>query len=98
METLVATVLIVIIFMISSMILNNIFTTSIKYNTRAIDAHLNELHYLYDKKKFKLPYQDDFKSWVISIKSYKDNNKNVVMFEAVNTETNKAISKEIIED
>ncbi len=41
METLVATVLIVIVFMISSMLLNNLFYNSIKDNTIAIDAHLN---------------------------------------------------------
>ena len=47
METLVASVLIVVVFMISSMILNNLFSNTIKSNTRAIEAHINELQYLY---------------------------------------------------
>ena len=98
METLVATVLIVVVFMIASMILNNLFSNSAKSNTRAIDAHLNELQYLYLNDKLKLPYHDDFKTWGISVKSIKENDKNNIIFYALNTKTKKTIETKIIEN
>ena len=98
METLVATVLIVIVFMISSMLLNNLFYNSIKDNTRAIDAHLNELQYRYQNEKLILPYQDDFNSWNISIVPVKENGKSIVIFDAINMTTNKTIERKIIEN
>lgn len=97
METLVATVLIVLVFMISSMIINNLFSNSIKYNTRDIDAYLNELEYLYENEKIKIPYQDEFKDWLIVIEKDRDNQSNILM-EALNSITNKSITKTMYEN
>ena len=94
METLVATVLIVIIFMVSSLILNNIFSNSIKNNTRAIEAQLNELEYLYHNDQLKVPYYTDFKEWSISIDTYKENNNIITEFEAFNKTTTKVINRQ----
>ncbi len=91
METLVATVLVVIIFMLASMILNSIFLSSIKNNTRAIEAELNELQYLNINNKLELPYQDTFRDWNISADQYEDNNQMVIEFEANNIQTKKTI-------
>lgn len=93
METLVASVLIVLVFMISSMILNNMFSNSIKNNTRDIDAHLNELQYLYKSEKLTAPYQDDYKDWQITIETIKENGSKSVLFEALDSNTNKNITK-----
>jgi hypothetical protein len=99
METLVATVLIVVVFMISSMILNNLFSNSIKNNTRAIDAHLNELEYLYANEKIIiLPYHSDFKDWNISIALLKEKGKNMIVFDAINRNANKTIKRKILEN
>lgn len=92
METLVATVLIVIVFVISSMILNNVFSNSVKNNTQSIEARLNELHYLYTNKKLTLPYQETLGIWEITIENFKNDNNNLVEFEAINTLNNKSIS------
>ena len=92
METLVATVLIIIVFMVTSMILNNLFFNTIKNNTTQIDAHLNELQYLYINNKLAIPYQADFNEWDISVSTYKENNKTIISFEAFNSVTNKKIS------
>lgn len=97
METLVATVLIVLVFMISSMIINNLFSNSIKNNTRDIDAYLNELEYLYENEKIKIPYQDEFKDWLIVIEKDRDNQSNILM-EALNSITNKSITKTMYEN
>lgn len=98
METLIASVLIVLVFMITSMILNNMFSNSIKNNTRDIDAHLNELQYLYKSEKLAVPYQDDYKDWQITIETIEENGSKNVQFEAQNTSTNKNITKTIHEN
>ena len=92
METLVATVLIIIVFMVTSMILNNLFFNTIKNNTTQIDAHLNELQYLYINNKLAIPYQADFNEWDISASAYIESNKTIISFEAFNSVTNKKIS------
>lgn len=98
METLVATVLIMVVFMITSMILNNLFSNTIKNNTRGIDAYLNELQYLYKHDKLIVPFQDDYNNWQISAALYKENNSNTIMFEALNTITQKTVTKTIREN
>ncbi|MDD7886052.1 hypothetical protein [Flavivirga sp. 57AJ16] len=97
METLVATVLLVVVFMIASMILNNLFSNSIKNNTRNINAHLNELQYLYENNKLTLPYYDNYKAWEVTIESQHSKGQEIIQFEAIHTKTDKTINKAIIE-
>ena len=97
LETLVASVLIVVVFMISSMILNNLFSNTVKNNTRQVDAHLNELQYLYQNDKLQLPYADDFEQWTISIEQATEFSKSFIVFEAINLETKKHIERELYE-
>lgn len=97
METLVATVLIVVIFMMASMILNNLFSNSIKNDIGNIKTVLNELEYQYINKKIQLPYQTDFNKWQIMIDSYDANNQTIIEFEAIHTEAKKTITKKHFE-
>ncbi|MFD2916846.1 PulJ/GspJ family protein [Psychroserpens luteus] len=92
METLVATVLIVVIFMLASMILNTIFSNTIKNNTQAVDTHLTELQYLQRNEKLELPYHEEFGKWQINILEHIENDKSIIEFEAINSETNKTIT------
>lgn len=94
METLVATVLIVVVFMLASMILNNLFSSSIKGDTRDVEAVLNELEYRYINNKVQVPYKADFNKWHISIDSYGDGSKTVVEFRAIQAGTTKTITKQ----
>jgi len=98
METLVATVLIIVVFMIASMTLNNLFANSIKNSTSDIDAYLNELEYLYHNEKLVLPYHDAFAAWNISIVAIKDTQNNTVLMNATHKNTKKTIETEIIEN
>lgn len=98
METLVATVLIVLIFMLASMILNNLFSNTIKNSTQAIDNHLNELQYLQQHEQLMLPYAETYENWDVTVERYKENNQNLIEFEAMNSKTNKTITKVSIED
>lgn len=95
METLVATVLIVAVFMIASLILNNLFSNSIKNSTQAIDNRLNELEYYVIHNSIQLPYKEDFESWTIYIDTYKENNKPIIELEAKQIDTKKEIVKTI---
>ncbi|OUS03129.1 hypothetical protein A9Q86_01545 [Flavobacteriales bacterium 33_180_T64] len=91
METLIATVLIIVIFMLSSMILNNLFSSTIRNNTRLITSHLNELEYLYHNDKLSIPYQDDYQDWTIAILKKKQDNLDVILFSAYNLTTKKTV-------
>lgn len=98
METLVASVLIVVVFMIGSMILNNLFSHSIKGNTKNIDAYLNELEYLYINDKLIVPFQDEYGDWEIYINKQKNTTFKLIHFEANNVKTKKTITKIIHEN
>lgn len=97
-ETLVATVLIVLIFILASMILNNLFSNTIKNNTQAIDNHLNELQYLQQHQQLLLPYTETYENWDVTVERYKEDNKTLIEFEAINSKTNKTITFLSIED
>ena len=90
METLVATVIIVLVFMISSFLLNSLFNATVKNDTDAVQTHLSELIYLSQNDKLKIPYNDEFETWYISIES--EDKK--LIFEALHKETKKIIHVE----
>ena len=92
METLVATTLIVAIFVIASMILNNVFSSTLKRNTTAVEAQLSELMYLHQHQAIKLPYTTDFEQWKISFESIRIENKTQLRIEAVALDLEKIIS------
>jgi len=95
METLVATVILIIIFVISSLILNNIFGASIQGDKGKINNRLNELEYSYRYDKLELPYEESFNGWEIYINSYKESNQQMVRFDITNKDTNKILGYSI---
>lgn len=90
METLVAAVLVISVFMLSSAILNNLFLGSIQSDLHPINNHLSKLQYLNRCRKIKLPYTSTYKGWDVIITN--DANKQVILFEAKHNKTNKAIN------
>lgn len=95
METLVATVLIVIIFMVSSMTMNNLLKRNVKQNTELAEERLNALEYQVKNKGIKIPYYEDFESWEISISTVKGGTANLVTLEAENTITKTVVTNYI---
>ncbi|WP_422106020.1 type IV pilus modification PilV family protein [Winogradskyella sp.] len=91
METLIATVLIMVIFVVASLILNNLFSNRIKHNTRSITAKLNEIEYLYINDKLSLPYHDDYDGWAIDVVQSK--NQEEVNLRATKKHPSKTIEK-----
>jgi len=71
-ETLTASVLIIIVFMIASLSFNNIFTNHIKRDQSAIENRVKELEYLVIHDKIRVPYTEDFSTWEIEIISKND--------------------------
>lgn len=69
METMVATVLIVVIFMLSSLILNNLFASQIRGNLQPANTHLDKMEYLFSNRKLTFPYHETWKGWEISIEN-----------------------------
>ena len=94
METLVATVLIIVVFMIASLTLNNILSTSIVKETSKINAHLNELHYNYLHHQIEVPYSESFGDWGVSVERSKGG-VGILYIEALHSKTNKSIEHQI---
>ncbi|MBQ4804328.1 hypothetical protein J8L88_15800 [Aquimarina sp. MMG015] len=89
-ETLTASVLLIIVFMIASLSFNNIFTNHIKRDQGAIENRVKELEYLVIHAKLKIPYAEDFDSWEIEIIT--KNNRNIIMYNNGNISHEKQLS------
>jgi cytochrome c oxidase assembly protein Cox11 len=66
-ETLVASVIIVIVFMIASLSLNNIFKGTITSNGTPLQNRIKELSYLSLNKKITIPFYENTSIWEITI-------------------------------
>ncbi|QLE02052.1 hypothetical protein HX109_10980 [Galbibacter sp. BG1] len=98
METMIATVLIVVVFMISSLVLNNILFNQIHNNTMEIDNHIRVLEYKILNKQLSEPYSEDFNNWQIEIKKKREYQDSILMITMVNSITKKRlIKKKVIE-
>ena len=95
METLVATVLIVIVFMIASMVLNTLFASSINQNDNQIRQELLQLQYKYEHELLQLPYSDELNQWNITVTQQDFNNRSEVLFLATQMQTNKEVTYKI---
>lgn len=95
METLVATVLIVIVFMIASMVLNTLFASSINQNDNQVRQELLQLQYKYEHELLQLPYSDELNQWNITVTQQDFNNRSEVLFLATQMQTNKEVTYKI---
>ena len=83
METLVATVLIVVVFMVASMVLNTLFSNSISQNDQAIRQELLELQYRYEHQILILPYYAEMGTWQLEVTETNWKGKVKTVFRAV---------------
>lgn len=98
METLVATVLIIVIFLLSSLILNNIFLGQVNSQTGPVETRINELNYLLINEKIETPYAETFNQWDISINSYKERDRITVSFDAIRNAPKTSLNTTIYKD
>ncbi|UII76201.1 hypothetical protein LV716_18350 [Flagellimonas sp. HMM57] len=67
METMVGTVLIVVIFMLSSLVMNSLFSSQVKGNLQPIHTYLDQLEYQLINGKVTLPFFEEWETWNIAI-------------------------------
>lgn len=91
-ETLIATVLIVIVFLLATMIINTVFFNTFHQKKEVVVNRLDELEYNCINQSLKLPYQEEYENWTIQIRK-KDNLKELKIIA-----TNKTTGKEIERD
>ncbi|WP_417940926.1 hypothetical protein [Flavobacterium sp. RS13.1] len=98
-EALVATVLIVIVFVIASLVLNNLVLNTFSKNTHPVENRINELEYEIQNNLIKIPYQESYKGWEITIDSENSatiSSKKTITISAVNSTSKKEILKQQI--
>lgn len=69
LETLVASSILLAVFVIGTMSINNIFLSTLKNENHELKTHLSELEYLIIHKNLALPFYEDTDGWDISIES-----------------------------
>lgn len=94
-ESLVASVIIVVVFAIASLTLNNVFKSSIKSNTSSVEHRMNKLEYLFLNKKLKLPYNEKFEDWTIELSKKEENNQSFYVIESEKATTKRSISRKL---
>ena len=92
METLVATVLLVVVFMMASMTLNTLFATTVKNNDEVVRQELLFLQYRYGHGKLSLPYYGELDHWEIKVEERVWQGREQVIFSAVNTSNYKELT------
>ena len=65
-ETLTASVIIVVVFMIASFSFNNVFLNSVKSDDNLLQNRLEEVKYLTAHNKLQLPFFEEVAYWTIS--------------------------------
>jgi len=78
-ETLIASVIIVVVFMIASLSLNNIFRGAVIGNDSGLQNRIKELSYLYKNDKVFVPFYEDTDLWEIIIE--KQNGEVILFYE-----------------
>lgn len=98
METLVATVLIVIIFMITSMLLNSIFVNSTKRSNNDIGTRIKQLQYQFSNGKISVPYNEEVGEWEIAVFREKEQGLEHIVFKATNITSQKSLEQTILSE
>ncbi len=91
METLVATVLIVVLFMLASRVLNSLFYNSIRQNDTRVHYELIRLQYLYENDKLEVPYMMEKGSWRIEVEQVVWKSTTKTVFSARDIASDKAL-------
>ncbi len=68
-ETLVASAIIVIIFLIASLSINNVFKNTTANNDFELNNRIKEITYHTKNRKLNIPYFEETQRWIISIES-----------------------------
>ena len=95
-ETIVATTIIIIVFTIAILSLNNVLQNIIENDTSAVERRINEL--IYKSQYEKIITSDSYEEgdWIVSLAKEKQNNVDFIVIEALNRKTKRKLVKSII--
>ncbi len=96
-ETLIATIIIMIVFGIAMASITNILERTVKNSTTKIDSRLNKLVYQYEYGLIKVPNIIEADKWTIETKKMNEGDLNFIVFKAVNKESQKVRLKKLLE-
>ncbi|WP_228235559.1 hypothetical protein [Allomuricauda sp. M10] len=96
METLVATVLIVIVFMMASMTLNSLFANTVASNTNEVTQELLFLQYQYENGQLELPYFDELGNWEIKVEEQEWKSNGKINFSAEHLSIKKEVTFSLV--
>lgn len=95
-EALTATVIIIVIFVVASLVVNNMLLNLYNSKTRDIDSTLNELHYAIVQNKERLPYNGEAGEWKIVAVAQTVEGAQWVMLSARSSHTGKKIEQTFV--
>lgn len=95
-ETITASVIIVIIFSMSLFILQRVFENKINNDTSVIINHIHQLEYRLKNNDISIPYQETFENWEITIQPVEENMTPWIVCKAAHIKTKKIVTKKKI--
>lgn len=95
-EVLVATTLLVLIFGIAIVTLQNVLQNTVTKNTHAIETELSQLVYQYQQRQLQVPDVLTFQKWNIRIEQVQENQTSLILFEAIHQQHQKRVIKKWI--
>lgn len=98
METLVATSIILIVFVVASLVLNNTFRTIATKDTFSVQNRLETLQYLLLHEKLIVPYYEDFKEYEISIERTSEDGIDFITYKATKRQQQKPLIIQTIDE
>ncbi|MEM6816403.1 MAG: hypothetical protein AAF600_18755 [Bacteroidota bacterium] len=96
METMVATVLIVVLFMISSLIINSLIAAQSKSNLEPIKERMHVLEYGFQNQTLSIPYYEDWNGWEITGEMEVVNGMNQIRLDALHPENQQSLTTTFI--
>ena len=96
-EVIVATSILLLVFGIALLTLNNIMTNTLRSNTNSLDTELEKIIYQYRNQQIKIPFYSKDEKYLINGQKITENNINFIEFSAKDMETNKVRSKKIVQ-
>lgn len=91
METLVATTIIIVVFVIASLVLNTTFKAVVQHNTVTMENTLDRLQYLYTNEQLQLPYYETEDTIEFSVITETIDGISYVVYEAKKTANAKTL-------
>ena len=97
METMVATVLIVIIFMVASLVMNSLVVAKSKAgDSQRIREHLKKLEYQYLNQQIETPHAEQWENWEITVLEDERQDVRTIELKALEELSNKQVTSYLI--